>query len=1598
MQPLPRLPTPFMSDPIVFPGLPASVEAQFPVLLLPVGVQTKFVLDEQASPPIRELRVRFYPDQLGVATHEPGLTMAEQQAGADYWQAVIPAGTDEPAHDLPRWRALVARYGVPRAQWLLRQTNPLSPPAVVSAPVAEGLTRPARAQGLPDRFAVLLYQQLPGSPDGAGVTGAVREQLFTTPGRPYDPATVPQPTTEFLQLTRLVQGNPLPATPLAVGPDPTATPNPLGVGGIDAGNHWTIDFDEAETVGMAVRVPFGSRAEYEAGFCRLIVVGVRAQDAAQGQQAVEELLGDHYYTDGLQLVAQGTPTNNTDSAPAGFSSREQTDAEASFALLTQRADFAGATPWVDRPDAQHLATALGLASGALPALAGGEGRDVSDAQVLNRALWPATYGYFLEQMLRPLLSVEALAWTRAFFENYVLARGPVPALRVGRQPYGVLPTTRFSAWETDPAAADSSYARQLQQVLNQLDATWTERLNPQPGLYPGTPAPGGAVQNLVLTAPVPNLLTTLSLDATSTEYYQRYLLGPVLTEALHNAGLDLDSPQGQIWPAGQQAATPTSAAQSPLYQEFARRLDPAGNLDLLRALPAIFTQTFQQIPAQIAEVFADEPAARRGLGALLDDQPLSETAPLAAFGGVRPPYQGKNYVHWLAAASFEEIRTEDFRAVADAASDDFVAPNSLFYCLLRQAVLLEYWGAARAYLAERGAPVPAADLPERELFNIPGPDAAPWSYLYGLVGGATPLYQRLRAASPALDTYLTGLNRLAELPTAQLERLLAEHLDLGSYRLDAWRLAPVTERLTTLRQPGTATAQGSHLGAFGWLEDVRPGDDSRLDTGTGDYHDPDNLGYVHAPTATHGTAAALLRQGYKSRQLNQDPTDPATRRLAVDISSRRVRAALALLEGLRAGHSLGTLLGQRFERALQQAPDPLFVQYAAGFRAAFPLGAEFTLAAGQTAPIPLTLTAATATQPGLDGAALLRAAAARPAYPYGVPDLPPATRVPAFATLVTALVAELADDLDALGDLAVGEGIYQAARGNTDRAVAVLDGLAKGQFPPAPDLAHPPQRSLTLTQRVLLHLPVLPAADTPPPGWPAALTPRAQAAPRLNYWLSQLLPAARDLTFTYGYVTAGEWQLPTYQAALSVTGMQPLDLLLLLEDDGLRAGSAFDRVLLTALGALRAPTSLDIPPAGAVLTVRYGLDTTDDAGPVGLRRVLPLLARLRPLLGGARPAQPADLQVAGGVPPAAADTGLDYPGLAARLATTGQQLQGLADALDPSQLSAAGADPRPALYGAAFFGVAEALPALAPGADLLSASGLVRQAVQARLTAAATVAPPAGTVAAALAAYAALLGEGFRPDVTFDLAAAGLDPGAAPTYAAALAPQPPESDLLRAADGPLALQEWLHGLAAVREPLNHLDKVLLIQSLLDPAGVGALPLRVAQLSLAEVPAGNPAPYWLGMPWDPAYSPPGDALSLVQWLPRDYQADSSAQAALWLDEWTETLPLGQQNTALTFHYDQPNAAAPQSMLLVVPPRRSPAPGTSWSLEDLAGAINETLDLAKKRTIEPDALAATHLATVLPAVVLPTAQQAVTFSLDLGRVAGAALFRNEPLQGE
>ena len=85
-----------------------------------------------------------------------------------------------------------------------------------------------------------------------------------------------------------------------------------------------------------------------------------------------------------------------------------------------------------------------------------------DAYHMNVALWKATWGYFLEELIAGPGSPSdaAIRDGREHFSSYVRARGPLPALRIGRQPYGVLPAISLDRWkDLEGGAIDAAVVR-----------------------------------------------------------------------------------------------------------------------------------------------------------------------------------------------------------------------------------------------------------------------------------------------------------------------------------------------------------------------------------------------------------------------------------------------------------------------------------------------------------------------------------------------------------------------------------------------------------------------------------------------------------------------------------------------------------------------------------------------------------------------------------------------------------------------------------------------------------------------------------------------------------------------------------------------------------------------------------------------------------------------------------------------------------------------------------------------------------------------------------------------------------------------------------
>ena len=410
--------------------------------------------------------------------------------------------------------------------------------------------------------------------------------------------------------------------------------------------------------------------------------------------------------------------------------------------------------------------------------------------------------------------------------------------------------------------------------------------------------------------------------------------------------------------------------------------------------------------------------------------------------------------------------------------------------------------------------------------------------------------------------------------------------------------------------------------------------------------------------------------------------------------------------------------------------------------------------------------------------------------------------------------------------------------------------------------------------------------------------------------------------------------------SLADLGLAPLDLVLL---DGVERTTAGAGDLAERLVAAASPGHA--ATGGATLLLAQ-----DPAWPPAVRsvvEVVELVLRLRALVIGARPLTPADV-----VLPQVAHTasGIDEAELRARAEGARDAAAAAVTALEAA-LGATTADEaqlRAALEGAARFGVKGASAVI--GADLAARAEAARVELTERRDAATGALAGGDVVGGVHAVFGAsfpVLPRFAAPNAT-ELAAALAHP-------TLLDPADPDAPL-----------RWMQQVARVRDGVQRFE---LASLLAEVAGTESPELRVAQLP------HDPEVRWLGLPLEPDADAPAGRVSLVFHTPDG--VDPSRLTGLFVDELIERIPHRDHTAGIAFHYDQPNARAPQTWLLAVPPVREP--GGRWHWDDVAGSIESALDLAHLRAVDPEALAA--VGHFLPAIVLAYNEEAKTVSTDL-----------------
>ena len=392
-------------------------------VLAPLRIETRFYAPDGTRPGWM-LRLRVWPDEFSMARRP----IAPSPAELDLYDDVL---RQFPLDAGMQWRMLCARLGVERALWLRRSVAIVAEPAPHADRGAAQPRDPSawpdthQPYGLPPAIHVWFVEAgQGGAPTLAGTMHPNRERIA-----------------EQLGLTAF-------ETPAASGELPRT---------------WWTSFDIAKAVGLAIEIPFPAGAQPPA-LDAIVVAGM-------GDVSPEPLIAMHAVTGRLSVLRPGTPTNTVDG-----------EATADAGSNPGSNPGGNAAAWEGIDDAPPAADSASAA--VMRALAGPDavpiklqGGDVyaggHDPLVVN-ALWPVLWGHALRDVIGAGEDEARLAeWAQA----WLAPQGPYPAIRVGAQPYGLLPATVLAGWSGQNITAGQ---------IRDWAGPWRDAAAADAAIHPGT--------------------------------------------------------------------------------------------------------------------------------------------------------------------------------------------------------------------------------------------------------------------------------------------------------------------------------------------------------------------------------------------------------------------------------------------------------------------------------------------------------------------------------------------------------------------------------------------------------------------------------------------------------------------------------------------------------------------------------------------------------------------------------------------------------------------------------------------------------------------------------------------------------------------------------------------------------------------------------------------------------------------------------------------------------------------------------------------------------------------------------------------------------
>jgi hypothetical protein len=246
------------------------------------------------------------------------------------------------------------------------------------------------------------------------------------------------------------------------------------------GTQWMTDFKKAVEQGMGIIISDPAKVQQIDDSDWLIALGLN--QTADSQKVLEEILRRNNAKGEVAILAQDSPTNNSEAAPTQYSEMES-DAESYLRSTYMRIPVEDSAPDLkgqiskNRTDSQRLSHVFKFSNSTLSEIAGANLSELTEAAAMASLLWTScTWHYqqlwggsftrFFPVMSRFLKNLKP----GEFFVNNVRARGTLPIVRVEDNPYGIVPVVSLRGWSNSLSRTAQISATDAESIFQFVDS------------------------------------------------------------------------------------------------------------------------------------------------------------------------------------------------------------------------------------------------------------------------------------------------------------------------------------------------------------------------------------------------------------------------------------------------------------------------------------------------------------------------------------------------------------------------------------------------------------------------------------------------------------------------------------------------------------------------------------------------------------------------------------------------------------------------------------------------------------------------------------------------------------------------------------------------------------------------------------------------------------------------------------------------------------------------------------------------------------------------------------------------------------------------